>query len=130
MPTIFHGGTPPDTTYIKNTTCNACHKDPVTGGIAPRFSAIHTGYDKAIYAAADQKYSDAITVSIDNATLVGTDLTIEISADGTAGGLNSDNVVPALLVGLYGYDIKDFIVNGHDCWDSNCNGTISRGDND
>jgi OmcA/MtrC family decaheme c-type cytochrome len=130
MPTIFHGGTPPDTTYIKNTTCNACHKDPVTGGIAPRFSAIHTGYDKAIYAAADQKYSDAITVSIDNATLVGTDLTIEISADGTAGGLNSDNVVPALLVGLYGYDTKDFIVNGHDRWDSNCNGTISRGDND
>ena len=109
------------------TACNVCHS--VAGGL-PVFSTIHTGYDKAIYAAADQKYSDAITVSIDNATLNGYDVTIEISANGTAGGLDSANIVPALLVGLYGYDTKDFIVNGHDRWDSNCNGTISRNDND
>ena len=110
------------------TVCNDCHK---VGGIAPVFSEIHTGYNPIIYAdAAGTKLADEITVSIDNATLVGTDLTIGISSAGAAGGLDSADITPAVLVGLYGYNTKDFIVNGHDRWDSNCNGTISRSDGD
>jgi OmcA/MtrC family decaheme c-type cytochrome len=117
----FHtiGGTCSDTT--------SCHAD----GSGRAFSDLHTGYNDLIYAdAAGTKFADAITVSIDNATLVGTDLTIGISASGAAGVLDSADITPAVLVGLYGYDTKDFIVNGHDRWDSNCNGTTSRGDGD
>jgi OmcA/MtrC family decaheme c-type cytochrome len=34
------------------------------------------------------------------------------------------------MIGLYGYDTKDFIVNGHDRYDSSGNGVISRSDGD
>jgi OmcA/MtrC family decaheme c-type cytochrome len=114
-------------TFEETTVCNSCH---FGGGIAPVFSAIHTGYYDLIYADDGTKFANAITVSIDNATLNGTDLTIGISASGAAGDLDSADITPAVLVGLYGYDTKDFIVNGHDRWDSNCNGTIRRNDPD
>ncbi len=46
----------------------------------PSFKKIHTGYDKAIYTADGMKYSDAISVTIESATLTGTKLNIKFSA--------------------------------------------------
>ena len=55
--------------FEETTVCNDCHK---AGGIAPVFSKIHTGYNDIIYADdAGTKFANAITVSIDNATLNG-----------------------------------------------------------
>ncbi len=92
--------------------CNTCHK---AGGIAPEFKTIHTGYNKMIYAdAVGTKYSAAITASIDSASLSAANvLTINFSAAGSAGGLNAANIVPTVMVGLYGYNTKDFLVSPH-----------------
>ena len=49
------------------TACTGCH---ATGGIAPVFATIHTGYDKVIYGVPGTKYSTAITVTIDNVSYV------------------------------------------------------------
>ncbi len=99
---------------ISGVECNVCHK---TGGAAPSFSAIHSGYDKKIYAAANVKYKDIFAVSIDSATLSGTDLTIKFSATKTdpqsATTLAVTDIVPKVIVGLYGYNTKDFIVDAH-----------------
>jgi OmcA/MtrC family decaheme c-type cytochrome len=97
--------------------CNSCHKAVADGGIAPVFSALHTGYDPRIYYKdADgnyQHYRDAITASIDSVTLSDNVLDIRFSASGTAGGLSADDVVPTVQVAFYGYDTKDFILSNH-----------------
>jgi len=93
--------------------CNNCHRD---GGFAPVFSKIHTGYDETIYAdTAGTKYSDIFSVSIDSASLDGNNLTISFSAaeNGNTTTLSKDSIIPTVLVGLYGYDTKDFIVSPH-----------------
>ena len=103
------------------TACNGCHKDPATGGFAPRFPAIHTGYDKVIYGnATGTKYSTAITTTIDNVSYVDNTNTLKFrfQATGSLGVLkqaaSSDNIVPTFLVGLYGYDAKDFLFGPHE----------------
>jgi OmcA/MtrC family decaheme c-type cytochrome len=93
--------------------CNACHAE---GSIAPLFSEIHTGYNKEIYAdAAGTKYSDIFSISIDSASIDGNNLTIAFSAveNGNTTTLSKDDIVPSVMVGLYGYDTKDFIVAAH-----------------
>ncbi|MFC1761371.1 cytochrome c3 family protein [Planctomycetota bacterium] len=98
---------------ISPMACKSCHK---RGGIAPAFSDIHSGYDKVIYAdAAGTKYSDAIVVTIDDTSVADNVLTIEFSAavDPKLAGFAARDIVPTLLVGLYGYDTKDFIVGPH-----------------
>jgi OmcA/MtrC family decaheme c-type cytochrome len=93
--------------------CASCHS---AGGIAPVFSEIHTGYDKTIYAdAIGTKYSEVFTASVDSASLSGNSLTIEFSAVKNADvtSLEAEDIVPTVLVGLYGYDTKDFIVAAH-----------------
>jgi OmcA/MtrC family decaheme c-type cytochrome len=99
------------------TACNTCHRDPAAGGFAPRFSAIHTGYDKVIYGdAIGTKYSTAIPVTIDNVSFVDSTntLTFGFHATGSLGGLSSANITPTILVGLYGYDTKDFLFGPHE----------------
>jgi OmcA/MtrC family decaheme c-type cytochrome len=96
------------------TACTgACHS---AGGIAPVFSTIHTGYDKLIYTDNGVKYSSTITVTIDNATFVDNTntLTFGFHATGSLGGLSSQNIVPTVLVGLYGYDTKDYLFGPHE----------------
>jgi len=97
-----------------DSTCNsvACH---ATGGSGKVFSAIHTGYDKKIYATDNGvKYSAAIVVTIDNASFANNMLTFGFHATGTAGGLAATDIAPTVLVGLYGYDTKDYIVGPHE----------------
>jgi len=95
------------------TACNVCHN--AAGGL-PVFSEIHTGYNKQIYDATGTKYSTAIKVTIDNASFVDNTntLTFGFHATGSLGGVDSANIVPTVLVGLYGYDTKDYIAGPHE----------------
>jgi OmcA/MtrC family decaheme c-type cytochrome len=92
-----------------NDNCSTCHSDPNVfpfTGIASRFNELHTGYDVNIYNAAGEKYSDLYTVSIDNITISGSTLTVNFSSNDAA-------IVPGVLVSLYGWDSKNFIVASH-----------------
>ncbi|RPJ84327.1 MAG: hypothetical protein EHM13_04850, partial [Acidobacteria bacterium] len=93
-------------------SCNFCHK----AGAAPTFSAIHSGYDKKIYASADgKKYSEAFKVTIGEASLSGNVLTVKFSAAEAfdVAGLAVTDITPTVMIGLYGYDTKDYIVSAH-----------------
>lgn len=112
LPTDFHATLALDGSVV----CSLCH---FTGnGIgAPVFSAIHTGYDKVIYGdAIGTKYSTVITVTIDNASFVDNThiLTFGFHGTGSLGGVSAANIVPTVLVGLYGYDSKDFLFGPHE----------------
>ncbi|MGK2907698.1 MAG: multiheme c-type cytochrome [Desulfuromonadales bacterium] len=98
--------------FDETSDCAACHR---TGGIGPRFNAIHTGYNTAIFDATGVKYADEISVSIDDATYNSETylLTVDFSATGVVGSFDSADIVPTLLVGLYGYDTKDYLVGPH-----------------
>jgi len=108
LPPAIHGGMD-----LNTQNCVGCHRD---GGVAPAFKRIHTGYNPVIYAdALGTKYSDVFTVSIDGASLAGNVLGIQFSAkkniDKTK--LQASDIIPTVMVGLYGSDTKDFIVSPH-----------------
>ena len=99
--------------------------------MAPAFNEIHTGYDKLIYTADGQKYSDAVKVIIDNASLSGNKLTFKFSASENPdlAGIDVANIDPTVLVGLYGWETKDFIVGPHErLFDDNGDGKIDGSD--
>jgi OmcA/MtrC family decaheme c-type cytochrome len=94
---------------VSRPNCYQCH--------AGSFTAItgHTGYDKVIYATDNGvKYSSLITVTIDNASFDNNLLSFAFSATGTAGGLSANDILPTVLVGLYGYDTKDYLYGPHE----------------
>jgi len=107
LPSAIHGAYDLSDNSI---ACNECHK---AGGIAPKFSIIHTGYDPKIYDTAGNKYADGIIASVDSVSKSGNDLDIEISATGTVGGLDAADITPIVMVSFYGYDSKDFILSNH-----------------
>jgi OmcA/MtrC family decaheme c-type cytochrome len=82
--------------------CQACHG----AGVSRAFNEYHTGYDVTIYNAAGERYADLFSVSIDNISLDGDEMTIEYSASDAA-------IVPELLVSFYGWDSKNYIVPSH-----------------
>ena len=93
-------------------TCTVCHD----GTTAPLFTDYHTGYNSVIYAdAAGTRYSDIFTTTIDSASLSGNTLTVNFSTTAAANttGISVADVDPDILVGLYGYDTKDFVVGPH-----------------
>jgi OmcA/MtrC family decaheme c-type cytochrome len=109
MPEDMHEGMDLDTE-----DCSECHS--AEADMAPVFSAIHTGYDKKIYADADgTKYSEIFTVSVDAADFTDNLLTIDFSVTkhGDLTVFVPADVIPTVMVGLYGYDTKDFIVSPH-----------------
>jgi len=124
LPTTIHGSMD-----LNTQNCAGCHRN---GGTAPEFKRIHTGYDPVIYAdTIGTRYSDVFTVSIDEASLAGNILTIKFSAkknvDKTK--LLASDIVPTVLVGLYGYDTKDYIVGPHErLTDDNGDGVIDSKD--
>ena len=96
-----------------NPTCNTaglCHSAGSSMG-APVFGDIHTGYDSMIYNASGTKYADAITASIDSATLTGNVLDIKFSVDDTLS--TGWTVTPTVMVSFYGYNTKDFLLSCH-----------------
>jgi hypothetical protein len=113
---------------LNTVVCNSCHG---AGKGAPVFSKIHTGYEKQTYTADGKKYSDAIKVTIDSASIAGNKLTFKFSAAESPdlAGLNVADIVPTVLVGLYGYDTKDYIIGPHErLTDDNGDGKINGND--
>ncbi len=112
-------------------TCNnaGCH---VAGG-ATTFSEMHTGYDRTIYAdAAGTKYNTTFTVTIDNASFADNVLTFGFSAAESPdiAGLAVADIRPTVLVGLYGFDTKDYYIGPHERdFDDNGDGSVDRNDN-
>ncbi len=122
LPSPYH-----DSLDLNTVDCAMCHGE----GKAIAFKQIHTGYDKAIYTADGQKYSDAISVSVDSAAFDGGMLNIQFSAaeDPDIEGLDVADIAPTVLVGLYGYDTKDYIIGPHErLFDDNGDGTIDSKD--
>jgi OmcA/MtrC family decaheme c-type cytochrome len=112
-----------------NTDCSACHK---TGGVAAALNKIHTGYDTTISNAAGLKYSDAVSMTIQSATLNGNKLNVKFNAAAKPGFKDIDvtkGITPTVVVGLYGWDTKDFIIGGHErLIDDNKDGKLDNTD--
>jgi len=100
-----------DVTTLTGVNCTLCHD----GTTASSFSQIHTGgYDPLIYASDGTRYSTNITASIDSASIDSSNvLDIKFSAAGSVGSLSASGITPTVMVGLYGYNTKDFIVTPH-----------------
>ncbi len=100
--------------------CNTCH---VAGGAASTLMAdLHNGgYDKLVYTAGGaNKYTDVFVTSIDSASYTAASNTLnvtfsstEVGGAATVADLDVTDIVPTILVALYGYDTKDFIVDPH-----------------
>jgi hypothetical protein len=89
--------------------CSLCHR----AGVGPKtFSQIHTGYDKTIFANETTKYSAGFTTAVTSASFdaATNKLTVNFSVTGAAANAL---VKPTVVISLYGYDSKDFIVGGH-----------------
>jgi hypothetical protein len=108
-------GMDPESLYTTFTgNCNGCHN--ASG--ASSFSEIHTGYNTVIYAdAVGTKYSDAFEVSITDADYDTSTKELTFSFTVTESpdiaGVAVSDVVPTVLVSMYGFDTKDFIVGAH-----------------
>ena len=127
MPADIHKSLGADLTKVD---CSACHK---AGGTAKTFKQIHTGYDQTIYTADGVKYSSLITVTVDKASFdkAKNVLTIDFSAhqDKAPADLKTATITPTVLVGLYGWDTKDFIIGPHErLTDDNKDGKIDSND--
>jgi OmcA/MtrC family decaheme c-type cytochrome len=97
----------------RDTVCTSCHS--VAAGFAPTIGKIHNGgYNPLIYADATgtKRYSTGVTVTIDKASVAANVLTIDFSAATTI-GVDVTKITPTVLVGLYGYGTKDFLVAAH-----------------
>ncbi len=126
LPETIHGAMDLDTT-----DCASCHSE---SGFAPVFSVIHTGYDKAIYTADGEKYSEAVIVTIDEVSVANDLVTIQFSAAEATdlAGIDVEDIVPTVMVGMYGWDTKDYIIGAHErLIDDNGDGVASyrSGDN-
>ena len=112
--------------FDETADCASCHSE---GGMASAFNQIHTGYDKAIFTADGTRYSDVITVTIDSASFADNKLTFAFSAATELEGIDAASITPTVMVGLYGWDTKDFILGPHERdFDDNGDGTIDRND--
>jgi OmcA/MtrC family decaheme c-type cytochrome len=123
IPEAIHGSMD-----FATTDCTTCHGE---GKSASSFSQIHTGYDKIIYTADGTRYSDAITVTVDSATFDGSMLNVQFSAveNTDLADLDVASITPTILVGLYGWDTKDFIIGPHErLIDDNGDGSINGDD--
>lgn len=107
--------------------CTDCHK---LGKKAMGLAEIHTGYDSQIYTADGLRYSDAISITIDSAAFDGSQLTFGFSARQEPDlGFDLSTITPTVMVGLYGYDTKDFLIGAHERLnDDNADGTIDNKD--
>jgi OmcA/MtrC family decaheme c-type cytochrome len=104
----------PDSFSALGLRCNTCHTS--VGGTAPTFSQLHSGYNQKVYAdTAGAKYRDGVHVTIDAVAFNATTnvLNVKFSATSSIAAAPVTGIVPTIVVSLYGYDTKDFIVSGH-----------------
>jgi OmcA/MtrC family decaheme c-type cytochrome len=119
-----------DALDLDTVNCASCHS---AGGGFSEFSDIHPGYDTMIYASEDVKYSDAIVVTIDDASVANDLVTVKFSATEITdiAGIDVEDIVPTVMVGMYGWDTKDYIIGPHErLIDDNNDGEISRSSGD
>jgi OmcA/MtrC family decaheme c-type cytochrome len=108
--------------------CSGCHG---VGGDGPAFSELHTGFNSAIFTDEGVRFSDMISVTVDSAAFDGSTLNIKFSAHGAPeiSGLDLSTLTPTVMVGLYGWDSKDFVVGAHErLSDDNGDGAIDSSD--
>jgi OmcA/MtrC family decaheme c-type cytochrome len=125
LPEAIHGAM-----VLETENCAGCHSD---GSAMGDFEDIHSGYDTMIYTSEGVKYSDAIVVTIDSASVANDLVTIQFSASEVTdlAGFDVEDIVPTVLVGMYGWDTKDFIIGPHErLVDDNNDGEISRSSGD
>ncbi len=125
LPPAIHGAMD-----LETENCAACHSD---GSAFGDFEDIHSGYDTMIYTSEGVKYSDAIVVTIDSASVANDLVTIQFSAAEVTdlAGFDVEDIVPTVAVGMYGWDTKDFIIGPHErLVDDNNDGEISRSSGD
>ena len=123
IPEAIHGSMD-----LTTTDCASCHS---ATGTAKPFNQIHTGYDKIIYTADGVRYSDVFTVTVDSASFANNLLTVQFSATEAPdlADLDAASIVPTVMVGMYGYDTKDFIVGAHErLIDDNGDGALDSKD--
>jgi OmcA/MtrC family decaheme c-type cytochrome len=114
IPATIHGSMDWETV-----DCGSCHD----------FDDIHVGYDTMIYASEGLRYSDAIVVTIDDASMASNKLTIKFSAESGLAEYDVEDIVPTVLVGMYGWDTKDYIQGPHErSFDTNADGVVDRSD--
>jgi OmcA/MtrC family decaheme c-type cytochrome len=119
LPAAIHGSMD-----LNTVQCNLCH---AAGTGISVFRDIHSGYEKTTYTATGVKYSSAFTVTIDNASFANNELTFGFHATENPDlpGLAVTNIVPTVMVGLYGWDTKDYIVGPHEkSIDDDLDGTV------
>jgi OmcA/MtrC family decaheme c-type cytochrome len=122
LPAIIH-----DTLDLETANCAACHSDASSYG----FEDIHPGYDTMIYAEEGLRYSDAVIVTIDDASVADDMVTVKFSATSDIAGIDVEDIAPTVLVGMYGWDTKDYIIGPHErLIDDNDDGEISRSSGD
>ncbi len=108
--------------------CASCHS--AAGGF-PVFSAIHTGYDKQVYTDDGVKYADAVVITIDETSVSNDVVTVKFSATSSLAGIDVADIEPTVMVGMYGWDTKDYIIGPHErLVDDNGDGEISRSSGD
>jgi OmcA/MtrC family decaheme c-type cytochrome len=125
LPASIHGSLDLDTA-----DCTSCHAD---GSAMGDFADIHSGYDKMVYASEGVRYSDSIVLSVDDASVSNDVITVEFSAEELIdiAGIDVEDIVPTVMVGMYGWDSKDYIIGPHErLVDDNNDGEISRSSGD
>jgi OmcA/MtrC family decaheme c-type cytochrome len=123
LPAAIHGAMDLDTT-----DCASCHG---AGSSFGEFSDIHTGYDKQVYTADGVKYADEVVITIDDTSVSNDVVTIEFSATSGLAAIDVADIEPTVMVGMYGWDTKDYIIGPHErLVDDNNDGEISRGSGD
>ena len=91
-----------DNIHNVDMNCQNCHG---TDGFSA-FADMHSGYDDHIYDANGDKFAETYTVAVDSVTMAGNVLTIDFSASDPA-------IAVEVLVSLYGWDTKNFIIASH-----------------
>lgn len=111
------------TTWLTDPTamdCNACHS--ATGSATTRMANLHNGgYDELVYTeGGTNKYADVFVTSIDTASYDASNHTLNVTFSATEVGgaatiadLDVSDIVPTIMLPMYGYDTKDFIVDPH-----------------
>jgi OmcA/MtrC family decaheme c-type cytochrome len=83
--------------------CSLCHQGQVAQ--APRFSALHTGFNSEIYNASGQKYSSLYHATIDSISVTGNVMDVVFSTN------NASITAPVVMIAFYGYETKNFIIS-------------------
>ncbi len=113
---------------LETADCASCHED---GSAMGDFEDIHTGYDKQVYTATGVKYADAVVITIDETSVSNDVVTVKFSATSSLAGIDVADIEPTVMVGMYGWDTKDYIIGPHErLVDDNGDGEISRSSGD